>query len=194
MELYGIQTPASVTNANKLVFVRASLSGNSPFASAYVHTPLRVLKCRFLAQLVSSMQNAVNALTAILTASGIPKPALATANLTQQTVLKAPFSIKSAVNASSSPACTRKTAASLGLTGTGTSTPVIASVRSNSPVKFVQTALCPTTPRAAAILLSHAISPMRNAAYTEPTTHMTRIPALAIANNHRLLLELTHPA
>ena len=75
------------------------------------------------------------------------------------------------MNASSSPARTKKTAASSGLTGTGTSTPAIASVRSNSVVRYVQTALCPTTTRAAATLLSHATFLRRNAAATDPTTH-----------------------
>ena len=98
------------------------------------------------------------------------------------------------MNASSSPASTQKTAASSGLNGTGISTPAIASVRSNSPVSCVLTVLCPTTPRAAARLPSHAIFLRRNAAATEPTTPLTRLPALAIANNRRLLLELTHPA
>ena len=102
------------------------------------------------------------------------------------------------MNASSSPARTKKTAASSGLTGTGTSTPAIASVHSNLPVRYVQTALCPTTTRAAATLLSHVSLPMRNAGattdYTDPTTPLMRRPALANARSQRQLLELTHPA
>ena len=102
------------------------------------------------------------------------------------------------MNASSSPARTKKTAASSGLTGTGTSIPAIASVRSNSPVTYVQTALCPTTTRAAATLLSHVSLPMRNAGattdYTDPTTPLMRRPALAIARSQRPFLELPHPA
>ena len=98
------------------------------------------------------------------------------------------------MNASSSPARTKKTAASSGLTGTGTSTPAIASVRSNSLVRYVQTALCPTTTRAAATLLSHATFPRRNARATDQTTPLTRRPALAIASSQRPLLELPHPA
>ncbi len=98
------------------------------------------------------------------------------------------------MNASSSPARTKKTAASLGLTGTGTSTPAIASVRSNSVVRYVQTALCPTTTRAAATLLSHATFPRRNARATDPTTPLMRRPALANARSQRQLLELIHPA
>ena len=74
------------------------------------------------------------------------------------------------MNASSSPARTKKTAASSGLTGTGTSTPAIASVRSNSPVRYVQTALCPTTTPAGATLLSHATLLRRNARATDLTT------------------------
>ena len=98
------------------------------------------------------------------------------------------------MNASSSPARTKKTAASSGLTGTGTSTPAIASVHSNSPVVFVQTALCPTTTRADAILLSHATLPRRNARATDPTTPLMRRPALAIARNQLQLPELHYPA
>ena len=101
------------------------------------------------------------------------------------------------MNASSSPAWTKKTAASSGLTGTGTSTPAIASVRSNSVVRYVQTALCPTTTRAAATLLSHVSLPRRNAGptdYTVPTTPLMRRPALANARSQRQLLELIHPA
>ena len=101
------------------------------------------------------------------------------------------------MNASSSPARTKKTAASSGLTGTGTSTPAIASVRSKSPVRYVQTALCPTTTRAGATLLSHVSLPRRNAGptdYTDPTTPLMRRPALAIVKSQRQLLELPHPA
>jgi hypothetical protein len=101
------------------------------------------------------------------------------------------------VNASSSPASTQKTAASSGLNGTGISTPAIASVRSKSLVRYVQTALCLTTKRVAATLLSHVSLPRRNAGptdYTDPTTPLMRRPALAIARSQRPFLELPHPA
>ena len=92
------------------------------------------------------------------------------------------------MNASSSPASTQKTAASSGLNGTGISTPAIASVRSKSLVRYVQTALCLTTKRVAATLLSHVSLPRRNAGptdYTDPTTPLMRKPALASASFQR---------
>ena len=82
MEPSGTPTLANVTDANNKS-AQVSLSGNSPLASAYAHTPppqpLQHL-FHFLVQQLNSTKNAARASIATLTVIGTPIPALATAN------------------------------------------------------------------------------------------------------------------
>ena len=82
LELSGTPTLANVTDANKKS-AQVYLSGNSPLASAYAHTPppqLLQSPLNFLVQHLNSTKNAANASTAMPTAIGTAIPALATAN------------------------------------------------------------------------------------------------------------------
>jgi hypothetical protein len=99
----------------------------------------------------------------------------------QSTVHQVPGSMRSAANASLSPASLQKTAAYSGLTGTGTSTRTIASVRSNLQVRNVQTVACPTTTPVNAKVSAGAILTSRHAWSIRPTTFSTIKYALVYA-------------
>jgi hypothetical protein len=159
-DMCGIPTLANVNPAPKLRNANFLLSGLQNIARAYVRTPSGSFHC--LAVLVNSIRDAASASTAKLILIGIPLPALVSALSKQFSVLQAPCSMRSAANASSSPAWHQKTAAYSGLTGIGTSTRAIASVHSNLQERYVQTVACPTTTPVNATVTADAILTRRH--------------------------------
>lgn len=149
--LFGMLQLANVTRANSLLtlkFAKVCQSGTRISANAYVQPGSKIL-----AQTLNSVKSAVCVSTATATAFSMKNHAPANAIKPKMNVLQAPFSTKTAANASSNPVMMFWTAVLRGLTFTGTSTSASVTARSNSPVSCVQMDLCPTTIFAAATLL-----------------------------------------
>ena len=102
--LSGMRAPANVIRAKSRATVQILLSGMQRSARAFVHSPPLVLMFLFPAHHLSSTKNAALASNAALTKRGIPLLAPADARRCQLTAHQAPFSTRSAANASSSPA------------------------------------------------------------------------------------------